>query len=496
MLGQAQPSVDATLLQRRLVWWAVGLGFAFLLFNAARSGYDHDEIAYLHASWLVAEGQKPFLDFMEHHHPTLLYLLAPLTRLFQGSPRALVFAARLLDLALLAVLLAVFTKVVRPVLRERSALWPPLLLLGCYFFVRNSMEVRPDPWMCVLCFIGLWQWLLYLRGSGRLRPAVLAGLSFGAATAFLPKAVFFVGLVGLGTALALRNAPAWRRAVRGAAVALAAGALPLAALALGLWGLGIWNEFVFWNYVFTPFYYWATHFDGPSAAATLLVSIGEDTVLWAVGLWGLGLAVRSVWHRQAEPEVAIALVVVVGFILAMFQTRWPFSHNLLLMQPPLALLAAVVLDSLLSVRLRAVFGLLLLAMVAKVCVLLVVLDEGPEAEGVQRRLLADTVPTTTLGVPPPYNPIFRPNAFFFWFNPEYFATAYLELCRLRGEPPKHVEEDRRVWRDAPPRFVYVPADEPSWAPFEFAQHRSAYVETDIQGLWKLASPPKALAPLP
>jgi 4-amino-4-deoxy-L-arabinose transferase-like glycosyltransferase len=481
--------VDAPLLNRRLVFWALGVGFAFLLFSAAHSGYDHDEIAYLHASWLVSQGQKPFLDFMEHHHPTLLYLLAPLTRLLQGSPRALVFAARLLDLALLAILLALFTRVVRPVLRDRAAAWPPLLLLGCYFFVRNSMEVRPDPFMCVLCFAGLWQWLVYLRSDGRLRHAAWAGLCFGAATAFLPKAVFFIGLVGLGTALALRNRAAWTRAARGAAVSLALAVLPVAALTLGLFHLGLWDAFVFWNYVFTPFYYWATHFDGPSAAATLLVGFGEDTLLWVGGLWGVGLAARSVWRREAEPEVAIAAVVTVGFIAAMFRTRWPFSHNLLLMQPLLALSGAVVLDGIRTERLRAVVGLLLLAMVAKVCVLLVVLTEGPAAEGVQRRLLAETQPSTALAVPPPYNPIFRPNAFFFWFNPEYFATAYLELCRLRGEPPTRVDADRRVWREHPPRFVYVPEDEPSWAPFEFAQHRSAYVETDVRGLWELTTGP-------
>jgi 4-amino-4-deoxy-L-arabinose transferase-like glycosyltransferase len=468
------------------VSWALGVGFALLIFNAVHSGYDHDEIAYLHASWLVSQGQKPFQDFMEHHHPTLLYLLAPLARLLQGSPRGLVFAARLVNLALLAVVLAVFTAVVRPVLRERHAAWPPLLLLGCYFFVRNSMEVRPDPWMNVLCLTGLWQWLVYLRSENRLRHAAFAGLCFGAATAFLPKAVFFAGLVGLGTALALPNRAAWKQAARGAALALGVALLPLGALVVALWQLGIWNEFVFWNYVFTPFFYWQTHFDGPSALATLLVGVGENTLLWVGGLWGVAVAARSVWRRQAEPEVAIAAVVTLGFIVAMFRTRWPFSHNLLLMQPLLALLTAVVLQRIVGTRLRAAAGVLLLAMVAKVCVLLVVLDEGPAAEAVQRRLLADTALSTPLAVPPPYNPIFRPNAFFFWFNPEYFATAYLELCRLRGEPPRRVEDDRRVWRDHPPIFVYVPEDEPSWAPFEFAQHRGAYFETDLKGLWKLA----------
>ena len=447
--------VDGVLVRPRLAHAAVGVVFALLVLHAARSGFDHDEIVYLHASWLVSHGQKPFQDFVEHHPPTLLYLLAPLTRLLEGSPpRGLVLAARLLNLGLLALLLAVFARVVKPLVRPRDTAWASLVLLGCFFFLRNSLEVRPDPWMNVLCFIGLWQWLVYLRAGGRLRPAVLAGLCFGAAVAFLPKAVFFLGLVALGTALALHGRVAWARAGRGAAVLLAAALLPLGGLGLALWRARLWSDFVFWNYTFTRFYYWHTHFDGPSALETLLVSLGEDPLLWVGGLVGVAFAARSVWRREAEPEVAIAASVVLGFIAALFRTRWPFSHNLLLMQPLLALLTAVVLDRLDSGRLRTAAGVLL---------------------------------STRVAVPPPSNPIFRPDAFFFWFNSEYFATAYLDWCQLNGAPPTRVEGDRRVWREHPPRFVYVPKGEPSWAPFEFAQHRRDYVETDVPGLWELSS---------
>lgn len=483
-LNQALPQ---PLLRPRPVAWALAIGFALLVFHAARSGVDHDEIVYLHASWLVAQGQRPFVDFMEHHHPTLLYALAPLTQLLEGWPRGLVFAARLLNLGLLAALLLVFAQLVRPVLRDREALWPPLLLLGCFFFVRNSMEVRPDPWMAVLCLVGLWQWLAFLRGEGRLGQAALAGLCFGTALAVLPKALYFLALVALGTALSLRTRSAWSQAARGAAVLLGLALLPVGALALVLVRLGLWKAFVFWNYTFTPFYYWKTHFPGPSASETLLLSLGESPVLWLGGLLGVGYAARAVWRRDVEPAVAIAAVVSVGFVLAMFETKWPFSHNLLLMQPLLALLAAVVLDRLGAPRWRVAFGLLLLAMVAKVGVLCLLYTENPGAEVVQRRLLEASSAGTPLAVPPPYNPIFRPNAFYFWFNPQYFVAAYLDWCALHGVPPVEVERDRRAWRERPPQFVYVPKDEPTWAPYDFDSHQQHYGQTDVPGLWELQS---------
>ena len=482
-MSQSLP--QAPLLRPGVVRWALGLGFALLLLQAARSGPDHDEIEYLHGAWLVSQGEQPYRDFMEHHHPTVVYLLAPLTPFFQDSPRAFLFAARLLNLALLAALLAVFARVVRPLLRDPAAAWPPLLLLGCFFFVRNSMEVRPDPWMAVLCLVGLWQWLLFLRLDGRPIHAVCSGLCFGAAYAVLPKTLYFVGLVGLGTALALRGRPAWARAARGALVLLVVALLPVGALALALWHFGVFGDFFFWNYVFTPFYYWKTHFPGPSAWETLLVSLGESPLLWLGGLVGVGLAAGAVWRRRADPALAISAVVTVGFIFALFKTRWPYGHNTLLMQPSLALLTAVVLDKVEAPRWRTAVGLFLLAMVAKVGGLALFYTENPSAEAVQRRLLAETPPGTALAVPPPYNPVFRPNAFYFWFNAEYFVPAYLEWCALHGVKPRRVEEDRRSWREHPPQYVYLPEDEPSWAPFEFAQHRAAYAPTDVPGLWQL-----------
>jgi 4-amino-4-deoxy-L-arabinose transferase-like glycosyltransferase len=473
------------LLRPPLVHWAVGITFALLVLHAARSGYDHDEIEHLHAAWLVSQGLKPFHDFMEQHHPTLFYLLAPLASLFPGSPRALVFSARLLDLSLLALLLLVFNALVRPLLREGRAAWPPLMLLGCFFFVRNSMEVRPDPWMNLLCFLGLWQWVAYLRPGSPAHRALLAGLCFGAAIAFLPKAVFFLGLVGLGTVLSLRTRAQWAHAVRGGVALFGAALVPLGALALPLWRSGTLSEFFFWNYTFNRFHYLESRLSGVSPLETLLVSFGEDVLLWMAGLWGVWFAGRSLFRREAEPAVAISATVVLGILGAMFRTRWPFSHNLLLLQPALALLAVLMVDRMGPARLRALAGVALLLMLGKVWVLCFVYTEGRGAEAVQQKLLREAPPSTPLAVSPPYNPIFRPDAFFFWYIPQAFVTSYLEWCRTHGVVPKKVEDDRRAWRERPPRFVYVPKDEPDWAPFEFAAHRPAYLETDVPGLFEL-----------
>jgi 4-amino-4-deoxy-L-arabinose transferase-like glycosyltransferase len=467
----------------RVAYPIIAIGFAFLVLQAARSGYDHDEIQHLHAAWLVSRGQQPFHDFFEQRHPTNFYLLAPLTRAFEGSPHALVFAARLLDLGVLAALLAAFLAIARPLLRDPRAVWPPLLLLGCFFFVRNSMEVRPDPWMNALCVLGLWQWTAYLRQGG-IRRAILSGFLFGAAFVFLQKALAFVGLVALGTLVSLWDPQVRERAARGAAALVAAAVVPVGLFALAIWRAGYWSDFVFWNYTFNRFYYLNTNFDGPSALATVAISIGEDPLLWIAGLIGLSVAARFVLRREGQPTLVIAATVVIGMLAGLFESRWPFSHNLLLMQPPLALIAAVAIDRLSSTRSRLVASTLLLVMVAKVAVMCVVYTEGHHSKAIQELLLARAKPSDPIAVPPPYHPIFRQDAFFFWYVPVNNSIAYLELCKEHPCPADRIEQERQAWERRPPRFVYIPVDEPTWAPFEFDKHRTAYRRTDIEGLWE------------
>jgi len=459
---------------------AAAASLGLLTIHAAISGCDHDEVEHLHAAWLVSQGQVPFRDFLEQHHPTVFYVLAPVARALDGSPRALIFAARSLDLLLLAAALLVFLRLVRPLLRDRAALWPPLLLLGTFFFARNSMEVRPDPWMSVLCLAALWQWTVYLREGG-LRRAAAAGLCLGLAIVFLQKALAFAGLLALGTLPAIGR-DRLGVALRGAAVLAASAAAPLAVMAVLVRGAGLGSDFVFWNYTFNRFYYLETRFEAPSALAVVGISIAENPLLWLGGLAGLWMSLRRLGELREKPELALCATIVVGILASVFRSRWPFSHNLLLLQPALAVLAVSAVETVQTPRWRTALGALALALVAKVGVLCFTYDEGHGNVRIEERILAATGPGDRVAAAPPYNPIFRRDSFFFWYVPVNNAQAYLDCCRRHGCPPGKVDRDRRAWLTDPPALVYLPADEPSWAPVDFDAHRAEYRETDVPGL--------------
>ena len=55
----------------------VVLTFALSIFRFL----DGDEFEHVHSAWHVLNGAIPYVDFFEHHHPLLWYLLAPVLAL-------------------------------------------------------------------------------------------------------------------------------------------------------------------------------------------------------------------------------------------------------------------------------------------------------------------------------------------------------------------------------------------------------------------------------
>ena len=57
-----------------------------------------DEFEHLHASWLISQGQKPYVDFFEHHTPLFYYLGAPFLALVKNPGFDMVLNMRFLAL--------------------------------------------------------------------------------------------------------------------------------------------------------------------------------------------------------------------------------------------------------------------------------------------------------------------------------------------------------------------------------------------------------------
>lgn len=153
---------------------------------AGTRAFNGDEFEHVHASWLILQGETPFRDFFEHHHPLLWYFLLPIVKLWPEG-FGVMFAARALMFLFFAgcawLLVRIGTRLFGPL----TGLWSGAIWVSFATVQPSGYEVRPD---IVMVFFLLLAFRLALEG--RSRPSFLAGLSLSLAFLTLQKAVLFV----------------------------------------------------------------------------------------------------------------------------------------------------------------------------------------------------------------------------------------------------------------------------------------------------------------
>jgi hypothetical protein len=305
----------------------------------------------------------------------------------------------------------------------------------------------------------------------------------------LQKALVVLALAGAASALlaVLRRKP---RLLLGSAAMGAAAALPMAALFAYIRARGYWQDFWFWNYPFNRFFYLqgavSKHF---SVLVTLGLSIAEDPVLWAAGAAGIFLYLRDLirerrWADEAEaPRIGLA-VVAGGYFVFLCLNRFPLEQYFLVLLPLLALFSAEVFARVTGGRARKWLEGSSLVMPVVLASILVFHPRNRPQREVQDYLLARTQPAQTLFVPPAYNPVFRRDGAYFWYNGALIGKAYGDYCRIHpGCLGGKLELDERRWSTETPAFVYL--EYPEYFPVNWAERSRRYEETEVPRLFRL-----------
>ncbi|HEY9069467.1 MAG TPA: hypothetical protein VIV61_04365 [Candidatus Ozemobacteraceae bacterium] len=159
---------------------------------------DHDEVEHLNCAWQVSRGLLPFRDFWQHHLPTLWFLLAPVTRLFDAGS-SLLETARLASLTI-ALVSGVLAWKLSSRLHGGQA---PSRAVFLFFWAAMLIpfqwnNIRPDLVAAPFVLTGLI--LLLSSSSDALRMRFSAGLFLGIALSLTPKVGFLLGCAALADA--------------------------------------------------------------------------------------------------------------------------------------------------------------------------------------------------------------------------------------------------------------------------------------------------------
>jgi hypothetical protein len=226
----------------------------------------------------------------------------------------------------------------------------------------------------------------------------------------LQKAAAFSVLLLAGTFLAASSRHAWGAIARGSMLFAAGAAVLVGALAFALWRAGMWNDFWFWNFSFNRFAYLQAQVAVLSPWITLGVALADQPLLWLAGLASAAVTLYRFVRRDRRvgPAQLMCAVIVLGLLAGLASSSFPFSHNLLMVAPPLALLGADLLEE--SPRATMAATWICGALIAKTLIFSALYRENAGHRRVQEWLLAHTKAGDTVYVPPPFHPVFRRDA--------------------------------------------------------------------------------------
>ena len=113
-----------------------------LCYFAFTNFLNGDEREHITATFYIYNGQIPYRDFFEHHHPLLWYVFLPILSLFSNSAY-IWYAARTFSLALLTINCVFIIKICRLIIPNRGFAWLTAiysLIPHCFFYHKQNLD--------------------------------------------------------------------------------------------------------------------------------------------------------------------------------------------------------------------------------------------------------------------------------------------------------------------------------------------------------------------
>ncbi len=153
----------------RTLWGVIGLNFLFVIWTLLYSSIlVWDDIEHLRAAYFISLGDVPYRDFFEHHHPLLWYLLWPLIKILPHSTTISIYICRVISLLISLGTGYYFYQITKKFIGGKTV---ALLAIVLYFTTMPAwysiINIKPDVYMRLFYFMGLYHLFLYFRYQKR-----------------------------------------------------------------------------------------------------------------------------------------------------------------------------------------------------------------------------------------------------------------------------------------------------------------------------------------
>ncbi len=179
-----------------LLWGMLGGILVTLAFFSISKGFDPDEIEHTHTTWLIWQGKEIYVDFFQHHHPFLNYMLIPVVSTFGASVETIMVNRHIMLVFALAILFVTWLIAKRVFGRGEIAVTSVILTATIGSFFTKAIEIRPDVPQTLAGLLSIYFLLVYYDNKS-LKSLVASSVFLAVSLLFLQKSMILVFLVGV-----------------------------------------------------------------------------------------------------------------------------------------------------------------------------------------------------------------------------------------------------------------------------------------------------------
>jgi len=133
------------LLSKRLGYLIIfGILLVFIFYGSMFRGFLVDEYEVVHTAWKIAQGEKIYIDFFQHHHPFLYYSLVPIILITGDDVIVLMIARMIMFILLVGVAVSTYCIAKSVYKKKEIALLSTTFLLSTLPIINRAIEIRPD----------------------------------------------------------------------------------------------------------------------------------------------------------------------------------------------------------------------------------------------------------------------------------------------------------------------------------------------------------------
>ena len=179
----------------KLLWILFTILLMIIFFKEFTRAFENDEFEAIHSAWKILHGEKIYVEFFQHHHPFLYYLLIPILGVI-GENTTSIIAMRIVIFLMLVLIFVVTYYLSVKLFNRNTGIISLILLSTTMIFVDKAIEIRPDVPQTLCGLVSLFFLFTYFE-SKSWNDLTLSSFFLGLSFLFLQKSIFLIFLIGV-----------------------------------------------------------------------------------------------------------------------------------------------------------------------------------------------------------------------------------------------------------------------------------------------------------